>query len=245
MNRFFVSQSQVSQGRIDIIDSKDIKHISRVLRLKPGDKIEISDSCEYEYLAEIVSLTQNRITAFIVDQKQFTREPHLTVSLFQAVPKQGKMETVIQKSVELGVCRIVPFSASRSVVREKEVNSKKTERYRKVAREAVKQCKRGIVPEVLPCLAFSAMLSQLCDFDLVLFPYEGETVTSIKDVLKGLRTGPKNLALIIGPEGGFTRDEAMAIVDSGGISVSLGRTILRTETAGPAAIAMVMYELEL
>lgn len=245
MNRFFVSQSQVSEGLIDIIDSIDIKHIAKVLRMRPGDRIEVSDSCEYEYLAEIISLTHNRITALVVDQKRFTGEPHLMISLFQALPKQGKMESIIQKSVELGVYKIVPFEASRSVIKDKADNSKKTERYRKITREAVKQCKRGIVPEVSSNLTFNAMLNKLSDFDLALFLYEEEDSTSIKDVLKGLKTVPGRLALIVGPEGGFLPDEAAAIVRSGAVSVSLGRTILRTETAGPAAIAMVMYELEM
>ena len=157
----------------------------------------------------------------------------------------GKMETIIQKSVELGVYSIVPIITARTIVTEKHGIEKKLDRWNRVSAEAVKQCKRGIVPEVKKSLNFNEMLDDLAQYDLVLFPYEDENDASIKDVLRNLKDKKENIAVIIGPEGGFSQEEAQAVVDAGGKSVSLGKTILRTETAGPATLAMIMYELEI
>lgn len=245
MNRFFVEQSAVKAGNIEITDKEDIKHICNVLRLGIGDKLEISDANAFEYLTEIIDISPATVTVRILDKQKFAREPQIKVTLYQAVPKQGKMETIIQKSVELGVHSIVPVFTERTVVTEKHGFEKKLDRWNRVSAEAVKQCKRGIVPEVRKSMSFEEMLDDLARYDLVLFPYEEENVTSIKDVLRNLKGKSENIAVIIGPEGGFSREEARAIVDADGKSVSLGKTILRTETAGPAALAMIMYELEL
>ncbi len=245
MNRFFVDRNAIIAGNIRITDQEDIKHISKVLRLSPGDKLEISDSYEFEYETEILTLDPKRVTVRILDKQKFAREPKIRVTLYQGVPKQGKMETIIQKSVELGVHAIVPLFTDRTVVAEKQGFEKKLERWNKVSAEAVKQCKRGIVPEIKKNTSFSQIKESLKEQDLILFLYEDEKETTIKDVLRNLTESKKNIAIIIGPEGGFSKEEAHAVQALGGKSVSLGRTILRTETAGPAALAMIMYELEL
>ena len=173
----------------------------------------------------------------------------MNVTLFQGIPKQGKMELIVQKSVELGACRIVPVFMKRTVVADKGNFGKKTARWQKVAAESVKQCKRGRIPEVSAPVRFPDMMSGLGKFDLVLFPYENEEGTTMKDVLRDFMScrDHKNadIAVIIGPEGGFSDEEAAEIVSSGGRSLSLGKTTLRTETAGMAAISMIMYEMEL
>ena len=153
------------------------------------------------------------------------------------------MEEIIQKTVELGIYDIRPVFSDRTIVIENEKFNKKIERWRKIASEAVKQCKRGIVPKVHNNITFKEMLDLLDNYDLVLIPYEDEEKTTIKDVL--LRDKPNTVALIIGPEGGFSESEVCNVVERGGKAVSLGRTILRTETAGPAALAMIMYQYEL
>ena len=162
------------------------------------------------------------------------------------------METIIQKCVELGVHRIVPVFMDRTVVVDRGNFGKKVDRWNKVSAEAVKQCRRGIIPEVTQPVKTEDVLQDrdnsgtpdmLEEFDLVLFPYENEKGATIKDALR--KTNAANVAVIIGPEGGFSDEEALAIIGAGGVSVSLGKTILRTETAGMAAIAMIMYELEL
>lgn len=246
MARFFVDSSDVQGNSISIRSKDDIKHITKVLRLKEGDKLEISDSSEWEYQVEIDFIDSEVVETIILDKQKFAREPEVQVTLFQGIPKQSKMETIVQKCVELGVYSIVPVFMERTVVVDKGKFDKKIERWQKVSAEAVKQCRRGIVPEICPAIKSKQLVDQLKDFDLVLFPYENETGRTIKDSLRGLEETPKSVAVIIGPEGGFSDKEADMLRDEVGADcVSLGKTILRTETAGLAALSMIMYELEL
>ena len=181
----------------------------------------------------------------ILDKQKFTREPILQITLYQGVPKQGKMEEIIQKSTELGVHAVVPVLTERSIVDDKKSVDKKADRWQKVAAEAVKQCRRGMIPAVENTVCLKDAVDGFAGFDLVLFPYEDEKEKSIKEVLRGLTEKPEKAAVVIGPEGGFSAEEADLITAAGGVSVTLGKTILRTETAGPAALAMVLYELEM
>ncbi|MDD6310548.1 MAG: RsmE family RNA methyltransferase [Firmicutes bacterium] len=245
MSRFFVAPENIGINHIIIDDRDDLHHMVKVLRLKEGDEIDVSDSIEWEYRAVIESLDKNEAQLKILDKQAFASEPELKVTLFQGVPKQGKMETIVQKCVELGVYEIVPVFMDRTVVVDKGNFSKKVQRWNKVSAEAVKQCKRGIIPEVAEAVKSKDMLNMLSDFDLVLLPYENEKGTTIKDVLRNIDKKIRSVAIIIGPEGGFSDNEADMIVSCGGESVTLGKTILRTETAGMAALSMVMYELEL
>jgi len=245
MSRFFVNPGDVWENGIHIRSKEDIHHISKVLRLKPGDEIDISDSECWEYRVEIQLMEQDVIETRIIDKQKFAREPKLKITLFQGLPKQGKMELIIQKAVELGVFSIVPVFTDRSIVTDNGKMGKKIERWQKIADEAVKQCKRGIIPRITTEMNFKEMGQALGEYDLVLFPYENEEDKSIKGALQNLREKPGTVAIIIGPEGGFSEKEAAFMKGSGAEIVSLGKTILRTETAGIAAIAMTMYELEL
>lgn len=263
MSRFFVGPENVGLKTIVIDNKDDLHHMIKVLRLKEGDEVDISDSIEWEYRTKIVSLSQEEAQLEILDKQAFAGEPGVEVTLFQGIPKQGKMETIIQKCVELGVHEIVPVFMDRTVVVDRGNFGKKIDRWNKVSAEAVKQCRRGIIPQVTEPVKMGELLSGstptdmpalFADFDLVLFPYENEKGATIKDALL-TATNPmyqeitgntlEKIAVIIGPEGGFSDEEAKAIVEAGGQSVSLGRTILRTETAGMAALAMIMYEIEL
>ncbi len=252
MSRFFVNPEDIGNNLITIHNADDIHHMMKVLRLKEGDEVDISDGVEWEYRARIESLEKGEVELAILDKQAFAAEPDVKVTLFQGIPKQGKMETIIQKCVELGVYRIVPVFMDRTVVVDRGNFGKKVDRWNKVSAEAVKQCRRGIIPEVaLPVKTEDVLRDSdnsgtpdmLEEFDLVLFPYENEKGATIKDALQ--HSNAANVAVIIGPEGGFSDEEALAIIGAGGVSVSLGKTILRTETAGMAAIAMIMYELEL
>lgn len=245
MSRFFVDAADVGENSIFIYSKEDIKHMGKVLRLKEGDKIEISDSAQWEYQAEISAMEADFVEARILDKQRFAREPELRVTLFQGIPKQSKMETIIQKSVELGAFSLVPVFMERTVVVDKGNFSKKQQRWQRIAAESVKQCRRGIIPEIKEAVKLPDMIKTLSEFDLVLFPYENETGRTIKDSLRSQTRRPKDIALIIGPEGGFSDQEAETLARVGADRVTLGKTILRTETAGPAALAMVMYELEL
>lgn len=245
MSKFFVDYHDVKESTIRITDSDDRKHMLKVLRLDIGDTVSISDTVQYEYTAEIIGIEKDYIETKILDKQKFAREPELKITLFQGIPKQGKMETIIQKTVELGVYSIVPVFTDRSVVIDHGNFHKKIERWQKVADEAVKQCKRGIIPQIHREMLFQEMLNDLVKYKLILFPYENEEQNTMKDCLRKLTEKPQKAAIVIGPEGGFSDKEAEALIRIGAHSVTLGKTILRTETAGMAAIAMVMYEMEL
>lgn len=245
MSRFFVDPSDVTERYIYLSDRGDLHHMKKVLRLSIGDELDVSDGTVWEYHVRIEDLDEDEAKLLILDKQKFAREPRLQVTLFQGIPKAGKMEGIIQKSVELGVHAIVPVFMERTVVVDKGNFGKKQDRWQKISDEAVKQCKRGIIPEVGSAVKFSGMLDALSDYDLILFPYENEENRTIKDCLRQITRLPETVAIIIGPEGGFSEKEARLLDEAGAERVSLGKTILRTETAGPAALAMTMYELEL
>lgn len=246
MSRFFVAPEDVGAECITIEKKEDLHHMSKVLRLKEGDEIDVSDGELWEYHGKITALEPEYCQVEILDKQKFSAEPETRITLFQGIPKQGKMELIVQKAVELGACGIVPVFMDRTVVTDKGNFSRKIQRWQKVSAEAVKQCKRGIIPQVEEAIRMPEVLERFSAFDLVLFPYENEEGTTIKQVLRREADSQlRNIAVIIGPEGGFSEKEAEQIVEAGGVSVTLGKTTLRTETAGLAAIAMVMYELEL
>lgn len=243
--KLFADAGCIGDKYIKITDKGDIRHLSKACRLREGDEVDVSDGAEWEYRTEIASINEDEVLLAIIDKQKFAREPELEVTLFQGIPKAGKMETIIQKCVELGVHAIVPVFMERTVVVEKGNFAKKLDRWQKISDEAVKQCKRGMIPEIERQRPFAEVLKELANYDLILFPYENEGDYSIKDCLRGLSKKPKSVAIIIGPEGGFADREAAALDEAGAARVTLGRTILRTETAGMAALAMTMYELEL
>lgn len=247
MSRFFVDKSDIQGRYIYITDKNDLHHMRRVLRLGAGDKVDISDGEEWEYEAVIEEAGEQKAVLVILDKHKFAREPEIQINLYQGIPKGSKMEEIIQKSVELGVYGITPVFMERTVVVDKGNFGKKLERWQKISDEAVKQCRRGIVPKIEKPLTFEQMTAGLDEYDLVVFPYENEEYRTIKDCLREIPQGakPKKAAVIIGPEGGFSDKEAEMLAERDIKGVSLGKTILRTETAGPAAIAMIMYELEL
>ena len=259
MIKFFVGAEAVSGSNIYIEKKDDIKHLSKVLRAKVGDKVCISDGGDWEYETEIADIGEACVTLRILDKQKPAREPKTRVTLYQGIPKAQKMETVIQKTVEMGVDCIVPVFMERTVVTDKGQFAKKLARWQKISDEAVKQCKRSRIPEVREPISFAEMASELAGgqgadggsrpasgYDMVICPYENEEGRSLKDALRG-GGAPARIALIIGPEGGFADAEIarLAEPDIAAEIVTLGKTILRTETAGLAALAMIMYELEL
>lgn len=245
MSRFFVEPENVGDEIIRIENPDDIHHIGKVLRLDRGDIIDISDAHQWEYEGEITGVYDDCVEAKILDRQKFAREPRTRVTLFQGVPKQGKMDLTVQKTTELGVAAIVPVFMDRTVVNDKGNFWKRLIRLRSIAEEAAKQCGRGIIPEIRKETDFDDMVSRLDKFQMVLFPYEEEEEKTIKFALRNQEGRPEKVAIIIGPEGGFSPREAEILKNAQTECVSLGRTILRTETAGIAALAMCMYELEL
>jgi len=255
MVKFFIKTGFVQDSEIVMEDPGDLKHLTRVLRKRVGDEIVISIGDDWEYTTEIVTIEENRAVFRITDRQKDSREPLTRVTLYQGLPKAQKMETVIQKTVELGVDSVVPVFMKRTVVTESGNITKKLDRWQKISDEAVKQCKRNVLPEIGPFMDFKEMIDDIKErkFDLVICPYEAEDNRTIKDCLTEAKAVTnanvpdciRRVALIIGPEGGFEDKEIENLKNTGAEIVTLGRTILRTETAGPAALAMIMYELEL
>ncbi|MCL2493277.1 MAG: 16S rRNA (uracil(1498)-N(3))-methyltransferase, partial [Clostridiales bacterium] len=215
---------------------------------------EISDFAEStatEYEARIERITQTEAVLSVLSVRASTREPQTQITLYQGLPKGQKLELVVQKSIELGAHRIVPVRTKRAVPeRTDAAAAKKTERLRRIAAETVKQCQRGIVPQVESPISFEEMLREFAEnqYDLTIALYELEERRSLKLALKeALPAFPASpsIAVVVGPEGGLECAEAEALQSAGAELVTVGRTVLRTETAGPAAIAMIRYELEL
>ena len=259
MHRFFVERAAVGAAQIEITSKEDVGHISRVLRLSPGDRILVSDGEGWDYLCVLEEVGKQAVTARIEDKQKNATEPSLEIVLYQGIPKGGKLDVTVQKCIELGVSRIVPVFMKRSVVADKGHFSKKAERLRAIAQAAAKQSGRGVVPSIGEALDFHGMTEELNSYPLVLFPYENEEGTTMKDALTEARgsgifssetqqagTARPRIAVVIGPEGGFADEEAEALKQLPACRcVSLGKRILRTETAGMAALAMILYETEL
>lgn len=252
MIKFFVEPEAVIGANIYIEKAEDIRHLTKVLRAKKGDAVCISDGAGWEYETEIAEIGEGSVVLKISDKQKAAREPGTRVTLYQGIPKAAKMETIIQKNVEMGVDTIVPVFMERTVVVDKGQFGKKLSRWQKISDEAVKQCKRSVIPQVREPIGFADMVKELCEggSDLVICPYENEENRTMKDCLREFASSEEKLsqpriAVIIGPEGGFSDKETEKLCGIGTELVTLGKTILRTETAGLAAIAMIMYELEL
>ncbi len=243
MPKFFVDRSKITDDKI-IIDTGDAAHISRVLRLGKGDIITVCDGRGIDYNARICEADDKKTVCEIISQSKNNTEPEIEVTLFQGLPKASKMEYIIQKTVELGISRIVPCALSRCVVKldGKKAEEKKTLRWRKIAEAAAKQSGRGIIPEITMPVTLDEAVSQLKKCDICFAPYECEENTRLKDILTAQKA-PKKVGFIIGPEGGFDKSEIEKLKNAGIPTVTLGRRILRTETAGEAVLAMIMYEI--
>lgn len=231
MHRFFVLPQAIHDDHI-IIEGEDASHIAKVLRLKKDEPIEVCNQAGIDYLCTVVDTQRDRVRCQIVGSVPSVGEnTGLAVHLYQGLPKGTKLESIVQKAVELGAVGITPFQSSRCIVKAKN-DDKKTLRYNRIAYEASKQSKRGMVPKVSPTLSFQEAIREASSNALVLIAYELETVNSLKSILADYSTLPETIAVFIGPEGGFTEEEINAAKAMGAQSVTLGNRILRTETAG-------------
>ena len=236
MNRFFIPKDQVKGDTLSICGS-DVNHIKNVLRKQISDEIICFDGSGFEYLSKIENISKDRITLKIISRNHSEIEPKIQINLCQCLPKQGKMDDIVKKSVELGVHEITPVISERSIPKKGNI-----ERWQKIAKEAAQQSGRLIVPEVFPPHYFDEILHIAEKAKLKLIAYEGEKTKHLKDVLK--TTNPSSVAVFVGPEGGFSAEEVKTAIDHGFECVSLGKRILRTETAGLAVISMILYEYE-
>lgn len=243
MPRFFVSPDSVSSG-VAVITGDDAFHISRSLRMRVGEELTLCDACGTDYLCRITEIADSSVTLSVTETVVTEAEPPYRVTVFQALAKGDKFDTVIQKCVECGAFAVTPLVTSRCTVKLSSADAeKKRVRWQRIAAEGAKQCGRGIIPEVTPPCDIKNAEKILADFDAVLFCYEKAT-RPVKDVLSGFDGTEKRIAVIIGPEGGFSEEEAYLCEKAGAVPVSLGKRILRTESAAPFILACISYALE-
>ena len=240
MPRFFVGKEQISGNYINIIGD-DVKHIKRVLRLREGEEIEVCDGCGEDFDCRIESLSDDTVRASIITRRPNTAEAPVELCVYQGMPKNDKMDYIVQKCVELGVCKIIPVITKRAVSIPRDAE-KKTARWQRIADEAAKQCGRGILPTVENTISFQDAMKAMSDADAIsIMPYECEKEGSLSKLLKS--TDKKRINVFIGPEGGFDEREVEKAKSAGVHTVTLGPRILRTETAPLAVCSAIMYEL--
>ena len=241
MYKFFVEPHQISKEHV-IITGSDVNHISNVLRMKQGEQVLVSTGNDREYLCELAALSQETVTLTILDVYGSNRELDVKVTLYQALPKGDKMETIIQKMVELGVHRIVPMETSRCVVKlDEKKAAKKTARWNTIAETAAKQSKRNEIPEVCMPVSFSEAVKQAKEHEYAVIPYENaEGMEKARQLIMELADA-KSVAVFIGPEGGFSEEEIALATKSLVVPVTLGHRILRTETAGMMLMSVIMF----
>lgn len=244
MHRFFADPSQIGEKEI-VITGPDINHIRNVLRMRTGEEILIADGQGSEYRCLLREIREDEVRAEICWKLDGSAELPSAVTLFQGLPKSDKMDFIVQKCVELGVSRIVPVSTRRTVVK---LDAKKEESRRKrwtgISESAAKQSGRGVIPEISGVMSFREALEEAEKFDVCLIPYErAENMAHTREVLGGIPSG-SSIGIFIGPEGGFEEEEVEKAMAAGAKPITLGRRILRTETAGMAVMAMLGYLLE-
>ena len=240
MHRFFIPQPFAGEMKISGMNAH---HIIHVLRLRPGDRIQVVADDGVSFVGEICKLGENQVSVRALEILRDSGEPTVQIFLLQGLAKGDKMDTVIQKAVEIGVTAIYPVAMAHSVVLLDAARAaKKTERWQKIAEAAAKQSKRDLVPTVHPVMKLPEALAAT-GAELILAAYESETRLGLKEALQAHKEA-KRIAVIIGPEGGLAGEEIATVREAGGLSVSLGRRILRTETAGLVAAAAILYETD-
>ena len=245
MHQFFVDRDQIGTEYITIT-GEDVKHIKNVLRMKEGEEVRISDGVGGDFFCTIEKVTSEEVLAKILPKEAGNTELPNRIFLFQAVPKGERMEYVIQKAVELGVYEIIPVEMKYCVVRlDDKKKEKKRERWQAIAKSAAKQAKRSRIPEIHPVMSYNKAVEYAKNCQLCLVPYENERgMDATREIMGQLKAG-QTIGVVVGPEGGFAPEE-IALVDEHATMhrISLGRRILRTETAGLAALAMLVYNLD-
>lgn len=245
MYQFFVEPSQIQGTRV-IITGNDVNHIKNVLRMQSGEEIAVSNGEDgKEYRCGIEELYEDEIVCTLRFVKEDGVELPSKIYLFQGLPKADKMELIVQKAVELGIYEIIPVSTKRAVVKldEKKAKSKIT-RWQTISEAAAKQSKRRIVPQIHTVMSFKEAVAYAKDMQIKLIPYElAEGMEKTREIIGSLKPG-EEIAIFIGPEGGFEENEIQTALDNGIEPITLGKRILRTETAGFTILSWIMYQLE-
>lgn len=244
MHHFFVEPGAVGEDEI-IITGSDVNHIKNVLRMTIDEKLLISDGQGNDYCCIISGMSDSEIVAEILEENVERTELSSEFYLFQGLPKSDKMELIVQKAVELGVKEIIPFKAKRCVVKldDKKADSK-IKRWQSISESAAKQSKRGVIPRVNAVMSFKEAVEYAKTFDISIIPYENfKDMSSTRKIIDKIEKNMK-IGIFIGPEGGFDSEEVDYAIDNGIDPVSLGKRILRTETAGLAILSVLMFKLE-
>ena len=247
MHKFFTEPHNIGDNQ-GIIVGDDVKHIYKVLRLNEGEEVVLNNCEGVEYLGKIKSINKSEVIVDIIEKLDINNESNIKIHLFQGLPKGQKMDLIVQKGTELGINEFIPIITQRVDVKLKG-EFKKLDRLNRIALEASKQSKRSIIPKVKEVINFDEAMLQLKNMDLVLVPYENAENFGIKTLMKKLREDNEdlghihNVGIVIGPEGGFEEEEIIALNNMGAYIVTLGKRILRTETAGFTATALIQYEL--
>lgn len=251
MPRFFIDKAQIghrdSGEKTVIIMGDDAVHITKSLRMKKGDSLTVCDACGRDYFCRVEDVGET-VFLTVTDETECLSEPPYRATVYQALIKGDKFDTVVQKSVECGAYRLVPFISERCVVRlDKKDAAKKAVRWQRIAEEAAKQCGRGIIPQVSGLLTFKEAVAQASLCDIPLFCYEDQRKTSVRDAVESAAKSGSigTVSVMIGSEGGFSPAEARCAEDGGMLSVGLGRRILRTETASSFVLSCLSYGLEM
>ena len=254
MQHFFTDPSNISDKTV-IITGEDVNHIKNVLRMKIGEEISVSNGIDdNDYRCEIKSITDTEVVCQLMFIKEAGLELPVNLVLFQGLPKNDKMELIIQKAVELGVHKVVPVATKRAVVKLDDKKAKaKVLRWQSISESAAKQSKRAIVPEVMDVMTFKNAIDLVKNYDAKVIPYELSEgmedtkafVDKVIEIGKKQSSDKANVAIFIGPEGGFDEAEIELAMQNGVIPISLGKRILRTETAGMTVLSILMYNLEL
>lgn len=249
MPRFFIRQEQIDNGKIRILGD-DAHHISYSLRMAVGESLTVCDMQGIEYECTIEAFGEGEVSLNIEESRASLNEPNIIIRLFQALPKGDKLDSVIQKAVECGVCEITPFESERCIVKIKsEAEQKKTERRQRIAKEAAKQSGRSVIPAVEPSISFAEMIKRASESDLCLFCYEGDGTVPLGKILRDIDLEHKergfSVSVVIGSEGGFSLAEVEKARGAGFVLAGLGKRILRTETAPIFALSALVCFTEL
>lgn len=242
MYQFFVQEEQLTGDRISIVGS-DVNHIKNVLRMKTGEKVRISISENgRSFFGEISAISDDEVIVSVEKEDENGTELSNRIYLFQGLPKGDKMELIIQKAVELGVYEIIPIAMKNCVVKlDDKKAASKVKRWQAISESAAKQSKRTLIPQIQMPLSWKNALKRAEDLDVVLVPYENERgMDATREIMQSIKPG-QSIGIFVGPEGGFAPEEIEAVT---GHRISLGRRILRTETAGLATLSMLIFCLD-
>lgn len=240
MPKFFIKKEDIADNHVTITGG-DATHIAKVLRMEAGGEITLCDGEGTDFVGKLISCTKDEVVCAIQSQHPCETEPALSFVLFQGLPKQGKMDYIIEKCTELGISTIVPVACERSVaeIKNQQAEEKKLARWRKIAAESVKQCGRGVIPKVTSVMTVKEALDFSGQLDCTLAAYENERQLSLREVLQ--REKPQSIGVFIGPEGGFSEKEVSVFQQAKIPTVTLGKRILRTETAGHTVLTATMF----